>query len=34
MTRALRQAALIAAISGVGLAAWMFPGHVRADQKP
>lgn len=33
MTRALRHAALIAAISGLGLSAWMLPGHARADQK-
>jgi len=33
MTRALRHAALIAAISGLGLSAWMLPGRARADQK-
>ena len=33
MTRALRQAALIAAISGLGFSAWMLPSHARAQQK-
>lgn len=33
MSRALRHAALVAAISGLGLSAWMLPGRARADQK-